>query len=240
MNQIAYYSRPSVWTCKGPLSPVPIDGASPQLSDVTMRLKGTEHKIVTTLKMKGHGATNKSQQETNNSGLEDGGAGEWEDGVRGAHGGRMRNPSPPPSSPEPLLLIISGSASLPFLGFFIPFPISKKTTVRQTGPPVSPIGPCFKTIEEEKWGKWVHSRWKLERVNTGMIEVLPTHTFKIKRSYWIQLGGGLERLSLGCIWSATRQRQGELFNCADVFKFSLVCPQVWNISATSIDVTGTT
>lgn len=128
----------------------------------------------------------------------------------GADGGRMRNPSPlpppPPPDPLPLLLIISGSALLPFLGFFIPFPISKKTTVKQTGPPVSPIGPCFKTIEEAKWGKWVHSRWKLERVNTGMIEVLPTHTFKIKRSYWIQLGGGLERLSLGCIWGATRQR----------------------------------
>lgn len=90
-------------------------------------------------------ATGDKQQ--NNSGLEDGGAGEWEDGVSGAHGGRMRTP------PSPSLLIISGSALLPLLGFFIPFPISKKTTVRQTGPPVSPIGPCFKTIEEEKWGK---------------------------------------------------------------------------------------
>lgn len=106
--------------------------------------------------------------------METWGAGDWE---KGAHGSRMSNqsPPPPPSPTRPFpTLIISGSASLLVLGYFYSFlhlhENSSGVNRRRC------VSEYAQTIEEEKRGIWVQSRWKLEQENPGISEVL-SHMF---------------------------------------------------------------
>lgn len=130
-----------------------------------------------------------------------------------------------PQTPlSPLLLVISGSAMLDFLAFLYSISHFQANNSQTNRPTCVSKWTMFKTIEEEKWGMRVHSRWKPERVNTGMIEVSPppyTH-FQIKPSYWTALGGSLERLRLSFIWNTPRLRGRGNFLTVQTYSNSLL------------------
>lgn len=143
----------------------------------------SEHRNITTENMKErtHSILNNSEEEEKTAGWRRWRVKEQEIGRRG-WGGTWRAYEKPvsssSSSPPPSLLplIISGSASVLVLGYFHSFSHFHENSSGTNRPTCVSKYTKLRTIEEEKWGMRVHSRWKLKRENTGISEVFP-HMF---------------------------------------------------------------
>lgn len=131
---------------------------------------------------------------------------------KGAHGRRMSNKSPPAHAPLSLPpLIISGSVSVLILGYFYSFSHFHENSSGTNRPTCVSGYAMLRTIEEEKWGMWVHSRWKLQWENTGISEVF-SHMFSNEVFLLDRMQrGGLEELSFGfdlyTLWQAVETFQ---------------------------------
>ncbi len=109
------------------------------------------------------------------------------------------------SSSSLLPLIISGSALMLVLGYFYSFFHFHENNSRTNRPTCVSKYIKLRTIEEEKWGMWVHPRWKLTRENTGISEVFPHMVSNQVFLLDTVQRGRLEQLSFGFSWYTTWQ-----------------------------------